>query len=121
MKDDQSRSSKEDRSCKCDEVHKLPPITSQPPNIACIIDRMAILQSLNKALFKTFGDLVEEVLKKILCLLHDDNMRPGCVTVVFDRYDKTDSIKSMERERRGAGENIPKSPAPMMYPSVNCF
>ena len=56
----------------------------QPPNTAYIIDGMAILQSLNEALFKTFGVLVEEVLKKTLRLLHDDNMGIGCVTVIID-------------------------------------
>ena len=91
----------------CDEVRKLSPVASQPPNTVYITDGMAMPQGLNEALFKTFGDLVGEVLKKILRLLYDDNMGIGCVSVVFDRYDKTDSIKSVERERRDAGENTP--------------
>ena len=66
-----------------------------------------MLQSLNESYFKTFDDLSQQVLKKILRMLEQEDLGTDVVTVVFDRYDKDDSIKQMERPRRGAGETTP--------------
>ena len=63
-----------------------------------------MFQSLNESLFKTFDDLSEHILKKILRLMENADLRADVITVVFNRYDKENSIKQMERERRGAGE-----------------
>ena len=66
---------------------------------AHIIDGMVMLQSLNDSLFQSFNDLGECVLRKVLSLLNPKNV--NCVTIVFDRYDHPQSIKCLERERRG--------------------
>ena len=58
--------------------------------------------SLNESLFKTFEDLAEHVLQKILRLLNNQDIGIDCVTVFFDCY--KDAIKAMEHHRRGAGE-----------------
>ena len=89
----------------CAEVHTLPKVLNQPDNIDYVIDEMAVLQSLNKSYFKTFDDLSQQVLKKILRMLEQEDLGTDLVTVVFDRYDKDDSIKQMERRR--AGETTP--------------
>ena len=101
----QSKTSKSDLSKKleaiCDEIHIM---LSSSNNKAYLIDGMAMFQSLNESLFKTFDDLSEHILKKILRLMENADLRADVITVVFDRYDKENSIKQMERERRGAGE-----------------
>jgi len=91
----------------CAEVPTLPKVLNQPDNTGYVIDGMAMLQSLNESYFKTFDDLSQQVLKKILRLLEQEDLGIDVVTVVFDRYDKDDSIKQMERRRRGAGETTP--------------
>ncbi|KAL8561134.1 hypothetical protein ACOMHN_033717 [Nucella lapillus] len=91
----------------CAEVPTLPMVLNQPDNTGYVIDGMAMLQSLNESYFKTFDDLSQQVLKKILRLLEQEDLGIDVVTVVFDRYDKDDSIKQMERRRRGAGETTP--------------
>ena len=67
---------------------------------------MALLQSLNETFFKTFDELSEQVLKKLLKLLSHEDLEAASVTVVSDRY-KDDSIKAARRKRRGAGESTP--------------
>ena len=88
----------------CAEVHTLPKVLNQPDNIGYVINGMAMLQSLNKSYFKIFDDLSQQVLKKIVRLLEQEDLGTNVVTVVFDRYDKDDSIKQMERQPRRAGE-----------------
>ena len=54
----------------------------------------------------TFNDLGEVVLRKLMKVLNDDTLGVSDVAVVFDRYDKENSIKSMERSRRGGSEIV---------------
>ena len=63
-----------------------------------------MVQSLNESQFQIFNDLGELVLRKIMKILNDSALGVSDVAVVFDRYDKEDSIKAMERNRRGGGE-----------------
>ena len=80
---------------------------NQPDNTGYAIDEMAMLQSLNESYFKTFDDLTQQVLKKILRLHEQEEVGIDVVKVMFGRYEKDDSIKQMERRRRGAGETTP--------------
>ena len=82
------------------EVPTLPKVLNQPDNTGYAIDGIAMLRSLNESYFKIFDDLSEQVLKKILKLLEQEDLGIDVVTVVFD---KDDSIKQMEHRRRGAG------------------
>ncbi len=79
-------------------MQELPDI---PEKSAYIVDGMATLQSLHDSTFQTFSELAECILKKILSLLNR-KQEMHCVVMVFDRYDNTQSIKDMERQRRGA-------------------
>ena len=83
------------QNVKCDLSH-----FDSLPAIGYVIDGMAMLQSLNTSYFKTFNDLSQQVLKKILRLLEQEDLGTDVVTVVFVRYDKDDSIKQMERRRQ---------------------
>ena len=88
----------------CEEVHQLSPPDSTSSTTLYVIDGMAMVQSLNESQFQTFNDLGELVLRKIMKILNDSALGVSDVAVVFDRYDKEDSIKAMERNRRGGGE-----------------
>ena len=88
----------------CKEVHQLSPPDSTSSTTLYVIDGMAMVQSLNESQFQTFNDLEELVLRKIMKILNDSALGVSDVAVVFDRYDKEDSIKAMERNRRGGGE-----------------
>ena len=59
-----------------------------------IRDGMGIIQSLDVKKFSNFGDLAIFYLKHLTMLFQ------SAETIVFDRYDLKDSIKSAERERR---------------------
>ncbi|KAG7489269.1 hypothetical protein JOB18_008240 [Solea senegalensis] len=63
---------------------------------------MALLQSLPDSAFLTFSGLAECILKKILSLLKKQEIK--CVIIIFDRYDNPQSIKILERQRRGASD-----------------
>lgn len=88
-----------------DEILVLPsqnsPTSSQ--SAAYLIDGMAMCQAMNENHFKTFNDLGKMVLDRIVRLLKNSDMDPSIdvVTLVFDRYDREQSIKSTERHRRG--------------------
>ena len=43
------------------------------------------------------------------------------VAVVFERYDKENSIKSMERSRRGGGEIVSSHMGTVLYLITNSF
>ena len=62
---------------------------------------MAMVQSLNESRFQTFNDLGEVVIRKLLKIINDLTLSVSDVAFVFDKYDKDDSIKAMERSRRG--------------------
>ncbi|KAG1697215.1 hypothetical protein GQR58_006054 [Nymphon striatum] len=80
------------------ELPEILPICSS----VYIIDGMAMIQSLNESHFKTFNDLAEIVQKRILRILRNPSMAINQVSVIFDRYDHPNSIKTNERTRRGA-------------------
>ena len=88
----------------CEEVHQLSPPDSTSSTTLYVIDGMPMVQSLHESQFQTFNDLGELVLRKIMKILNDSALGVSDVAVVFDRYDKEDSIKAMERNRRGGGE-----------------
>ena len=88
----------------CEEVHQLPTTDSTSNSTLYIIDGMAMLQSLNESQFQTFNDLGKVVIRKLLKIINDLTLSVSDVAIVFDRYDKDDSIKAMERSRKGGGE-----------------
>lgn len=86
-----------------DEIVELPVLLgSEESTAAYIIDGMALIQTLNENVFKTFNDLAEIIAKKLIRLLKNPVYQAGEVIIVFDRYDRPSSIKLDERERRGA-------------------
>ena len=83
-----------------DSVQVLPrlPCDNDEPLTANIIDGMAAEQMIKTAGMRTFGEMatiltVTTPLGKNNCSRFD---------IVFDRYDKADSIKESERRRRGS-------------------
>jgi len=94
---------------QCDELPVLPQVSLvflQPA--AYLIDRMAMIQSLNDNYFKIFNDLGKVVLKRLVRIMNNKDIEPpvNVVTLVFDRYDKDHFIKSSERRRRGTTEGL---------------
>ena len=84
----------------CSEIFDLAQDTHAPT--AYIIDGMAMLQALNADHFKTFNDLAEIILKRLIRILRSPTFQAEIVTMVFDRYDSKNSIKTDERQRRGS-------------------
>ena len=54
---------------------------------------------------KSFNDLGNIVLKRLIKILNNKEMNVDVVTVVFDKYEKEFSIKSPERDRRGTTDS----------------
>ena len=81
----------------CPEISDLAQDTFTPT--AYIVDGMAMVQALNEDHFKTFNDLAEIVLKRLIRILRSPKFDAKIVTVVFDRYDSKNSIKADERQR----------------------
>lgn len=83
------------------------PKTNNAPSTAHIIDGMAQVQMLKSGSGLTFGDLAD----KHYDMVTAHYRQPGCnrVDLVFDRYDRVQSIKYGERDRRSLsitrGEN----------------
>ena len=83
---------------------------------AYVIDGMAVVQMMKNAGSATFGELANRYFQLITAHLGNN----GCnrVDVVFDRYDKEDSIKEAERARRGSSSSFevrisgPSTPVP---------
>lgn len=93
------KTAKSELANKLESLVEIP--LQKPQNIdSYFIDGMLLLQELNEKMFETFKDLAEVILKRILRIFTDN---PDCCTVsiIFDRYDIDDSIKSAERQRRG--------------------
>ena len=88
----------------CEEVHQLPTTDSTSNSTLYIFDGMAMVQSLNESQFQTYNDLGEVVIRKLLKIINDLTLSVSDVATVFDKYDKDDSIRAMERSRRGFGE-----------------
>lgn len=89
----------------CKESTELPHDTHGVP-AAYIIDGMGVIQALNDNHFKTFNDLAEVVLKRVIRVLRNPDFDAGTVTLVFDQYWDL-SIKSGERQRRGTQATQP--------------
>jgi len=89
----------------CSEIFDLAQDTHTPT--AYIADGMAMLQALNEDHFKTFNDLAEIILKRLIRILRSPTHQAEIVTRVFDRYDCKNSIKADERQRRGSA--IPRN------------
>ena len=81
-------------------LSRLPPINSDEPSTAYVLDGMAAVQMLKTAGARNFGEMGSSYFDGITALLRRNN----CVRVdvVFDRYDKAESIKEGKRVRRGA-------------------
>ena len=88
----------------CEHVYQLPPTDSTSNSTLYIIDGMAMVQSLNESQFQAFNDLGEVVIRKLLKIINDLTLSVSDVAIVFDRYDKDNSIKAMKCSRRGGGE-----------------
>jgi len=93
----------------CAEVHDLSQIDNHN-DTAYIIDGMAILQSLKETLFNTYDDLAKQVLLRIKFIL-SSQLGVAVVVLVFDRYDKHNSIKQFERTRTGGSSGSPQTHA----------
>ena len=86
---------------------------------AYVIDGMAVVQMMKNAGSATFGELANKYFQLITAHLGNN----GCnrVDVVFDRYDKEDSIKEAERARRGSSSSFevrisgPSTPVPKKW------
>ena len=87
----------------CAEIPSLTKVPVKPGNTGYIIDGMA-LQSLNESFFKTFDNLSQQVLKKILKLLEKEDLGIGVGTLLFDRYDQDDLINQLERRAEALGK-----------------
>ena len=80
-------------------VQVLPRLPSESNQAtAHILDGMAVVQMVKSAGARTFGDMASRYYETITSSLVRNCDR---VDVVFDRYDKQDSIKESERRRRG--------------------
>lgn len=77
-----------------------PPVMLSAPSSAYIIDGMAMLHGLKENHFRTFEDLAEVVLKRLMRILKDPSLDVKSVSDVFDRYDVKILIKGLERQRR---------------------
>ena len=88
----------------CEDVHQHPTTDSTSNSTLYVIDGMAMVQSLNESQFQTFSDLGEVVIRKLLKIINDLTLSVSDVAIVFDRYDKNDSIKAIEHSRKGGGE-----------------
>ncbi len=80
----------------CDEV----PCLTTGPSTAYVVDGMALLQNLKDTQFTTFDDLGHCVLRRLKVIL-DGSLSVGAIAIAFDRYDIPNSIKQLERQRRG--------------------
>ena len=80
---------------------------------------MAVVQMMKNAGSATFGELANKYFQLITAHLGNN----GCnrVDVVFDRYDKEDSIKEAERAQRGSSSSFevrisgPSTPFPKKW------
>ena len=72
----------------------------------CIIDGMALLQTLAESKFDTCNDLGHVVMQIIQALL-TSYLGVTSVTLVFDRYDCEISIKQLECDRHTGRETAP--------------
>lgn len=79
---------------------------SDQHDTAYAIDGMALIQALDETQFDSFDDLGLKVIQIIHSVL-GGRLSVTSVTLVFDRYDASLSIKQQKRERRTCGESTP--------------
>ena len=85
-------------------VQGLPRLPSESNQAtAHILDGMAVVQMVKFAAARTFGDMASRFYEIITSSLGGNCDR---VDVVFDRYDKQDSIKESERRRKGSSTSF---------------
>ncbi|KAK3746863.1 hypothetical protein QZH41_000037 [Actinostola sp. cb2023] len=104
-----------------EEVESFPrlPVDSGELSTAYLIDGMAVVQMMRSVNSATFGELARKYFGVITAQLGKN----GCnrVDVIFDRYDKEDSIKEGERDRRGSSSSYevrisgPATPVPKKW------
>ena len=75
------------------------PCDNENPRTEHILDGMAVVQMVKVAGARTFGEMASRYFDTVTTPLRRNNC--DRVDVVFDRYDKEDSIKESERRRRG--------------------
>lgn len=85
-----------------DSVQVLPrlPCDNDEPSTANIIDGMGAVQMIKTAGTRTFGEMASHYFNTVTALLGKNNC--SRIDIVFDRYDKADSIKESEGRRRGS-------------------
>ena len=98
-----------------EQVQALPRLpVDDRMSTAYVIDGMAVVQMMKNAGSATFGELANKY-------FHLGNDGCNRVDVVFDRYDKEDSIKEAERARRGSSSSFevrisgPSTPVPKKW------
>lgn len=103
-----------------EQVQVLPRLPiEEDQSTAYILDGMAVVQMLNSKGSTTFGELA----KKYFDVISAQLGKKGCsrIDVVFDRYDKQESIKEAERARRGSSSSFevrisgPTTPLPKKW------
>lgn len=107
-----------------EDVEVMPrlPVKTQP--LAHIIDGMAVIQMVKTGGARTFGDLAKIYFNVITAPFASESC--DRVDVVFDRYDKPQSIKEGERLRRGAQSGYevkisgPNTPIPKKWQLYIC-
>lgn len=85
-----------------DSLQVLPrlPCDNDEPLTANIINGMAAVQMIKTVGTRTFGKMASHYFNIVTAPLGKNNC--SRVDIVFDRYDKVDSIKQSERRRRGS-------------------
>lgn len=92
------------------------PSDDEEPTTAYVMDGMAVVQMVKTTGARTFGEMAGRYFDTITAPLRSNNCNR--VDVVFDRYDKADSIKESERRRRGSASGFeikiagPNTPVP---------
>ncbi len=92
----------------CGEMHILPDMSGDDNTTAYIIDGMAVFHSLNDSLFKTFDQLAECVMKKVLRLLKSDEDATDNITIVFDRLRQSKLYQNRRTPSSGNPRYIPQ-------------
>lgn len=93
------------KTAKSDLANKLESFSDilyEPPSAvqSYFIDGMVLLQELNEKTFKTFENLADVVLKRLL-FIFTENKECHTISLIFDRYDIEYSVKGLERQKRG--------------------
>ena len=104
---------------KAREVEPRLPLKDDALSTTHVIDGMAVVQMVKSAGARTFGGMANKYFQIVTAPLGKNNCNRA--DVVFDRYDKPDSIKSGERKRRGSSSGFeikisgPHTPIPKQW------